>query len=146
MTAVDESALGHLLGYHIARAEVPTRRVFFDAVGDVLQLRPVEFSVLMLLRMNADITSMQLSQTLAVSAPNMTTLLHRLEQRGLVLRERSERDRRAQHIRLTPEGSALADDAHARSLQSERNAFSSLSAAERAMLIELLKKVAASAP
>jgi DNA-binding MarR family transcriptional regulator len=63
--------------------------------------------------------------------------------RGLVARERAEADRRAQHIRLTPAGQALADQSRATSLHAEVDALPSLTAAERAILIELLHKVAA---
>jgi DNA-binding MarR family transcriptional regulator len=88
------------------------------------------------------IVGYQLAQALAVTPPNITMWMDRLEQRGLVERERSTTDRRAQHIRATPRGASLVRRAMKSVLDSEQAALGALSAAERAMLIELLHKVA----
>jgi DNA-binding MarR family transcriptional regulator len=63
---------------------------------------------------------------------------------GWVRRERSERDRRAQLIRLTPEGQVLVTKARKISHQMEVAPLKVLSAAEQALLIELLHRVARS--
>jgi DNA-binding MarR family transcriptional regulator len=88
------------------------------------------------------VTPSQIARTLAMSAPNLTQLLDRLAERGLVARERNPHDRRAQHIRLTRSGRALARKAHEISLGMEQTALQHLSDAERAMLLELLQRVA----
>ncbi|UCE30736.1 MAG: MarR family transcriptional regulator [Burkholderiales bacterium] len=137
---MDQSALAHLIGYHLARASVPARRAFAQRIGRPLGLRPAEFSILQLLARNGDVTQKQLAQALLVSAPAVTVLLDRLGQRGLVCRERSARDRRAQLIRLTGAGAALARRAHRASLSMERQAFGALGPAERARLIALLER------
>ena len=139
---LDHSCLQHSLGYQLAQANIPIRKVFIKHIGEPLQLSTVEFTVLSLVANNADVTQKQLSQALAVSAPNITTLLDRLEQRQLLTRERSEADRRAQHIRLTRKGAALAHKAMRVSLTMELDVLRHLSDAERAILIELLQKVA----
>ena len=139
---LDESAILHILGYRLAQASIRMRGVFNLHVGEPLYLRTVEFTVLMLLLTNEDVTPTQISRTLAMSAPNLTQLLDRLADRGLVARERSPHDRRAQHIRLTRTGRALAKKAHEISLDMEQEALQHLSAAERAMLLELLQRVA----
>ncbi len=64
-----------------------------------------------------------------------------MQQRELVTRVRSEVDRRAQHIHLTRKGLALAKKAQGVALSMELDLARHLSAAEKAMLIELLKKV-----
>ena len=68
--------------------------------------------------------------------------LDRLESRDLVERERSRTDRRAQHIRVTAKGAMLTRKAGRAVLAGEEATLSSLSHAERAMLAELLHKVA----
>jgi DNA-binding MarR family transcriptional regulator len=78
-----------------------------------------------------------------MSAPNVTTLLDRLAARDLVERERSENDRRAQHVRLTVAGRTLARKTQQISQTMEDEALAHLSDAERAMLVELLGKVVA---
>ena len=139
---LDESAILHILGYRLAQASILMRGVFNQHVGEPLNLRTVEFTVLMLLLANDDVTPTQISRTLAMSAPNLTQLLDRLAERGLVARERSPHDRRAQHIRLTRAGRTLAKKAHEISLGMEQPALQHLSDAERAMLLELLQRVA----
>ncbi len=139
---LDQSSLKHVLGYHLAQADVPSKKIFFKHIGEPLQLRPVEFTILMLIAHNENVTQKQLSQALAVSAPNITTLLDRMEERELLARVRSETDRRAQNIHLTRKGSLLARKAYEVSLTMEHDLLRHLSEAERAILIELLQKVA----
>ncbi len=139
---LDQSCMQHSLGYQLAQANIPMRKVFVRNIGEPLQLSTVEFTVLSLVANNVDVTQKQLSQALAVSAPNITMLLDRLEQRQLLTRERSESDRRSQHIRLTRKGAALADKAMRVSLTMERDALRHLSEGENTILIELLQKVA----
>lgn len=139
---LDQSCLAHVLGYQLARADVPIKKVFLKHIGQPLGLRPVEFTILLLIAHNAQVTQKQLAQTLAISAPNLTALLDRLAERGLLTRVRSEADRRLQHIHLTEAGQALARRAHEVSLTMERDLTRHLSEAERAILMELLEKVA----
>lgn len=139
---LDESAILHILGYRLAQASIQMRDVFSEHIGEPLNLRTVEFTVLMLLLTNDDVTPSQVSRTLAMSAPNLTQLLDRLDERGLIARERNPRDRRALHIRLTRTGRALAKKAHEISLGMEQQTLQHLSDAERAMLLELLQRVA----
>ena len=139
---VDQSCLSHLLGYQIAQADIPARRVFTRHIGEPMALRPVEFTILVLVAFNPGVTAGQLAQALALAAPNMTILLDRLADRHLVERVRSQSDRRAQHLHLTPEGQRLARRAHAASKTMEEEVLRHLSEGERVMLLELLHKVA----
>lgn len=139
---IDHACLQHLLGYQIARADIPTRRAFSHHIGKPLNLTAVEFSTLVLLAHNTGATPKQLADALAMHAPAVSVLLDRLAQRGLLERVRSETDRRLQHVLLTAEGRQLADEARERSLTAERALLQGLSAAERAILVELLQKVA----
>jgi DNA-binding MarR family transcriptional regulator len=139
---IDQSCLAHLLGYQIVQADIPTKRAFRKHIGEPLGLRPVEFTILVLVLHNPGCTGKQLSQALAVTAPNITLLLDRLSDKGLLERVRSETDRRAQNIHLTAAGQALAQQAHAVSRTMEQDILRHLSEGERAMLLELLHKVA----
>ncbi|MCW5613076.1 MAG: MarR family transcriptional regulator [Rubrivivax sp.] len=139
---VDQSSLSHLLGYHMAQADVPAKAAFYKYIGEPLALRHVEFTILMLVRSNPGITQKQLSQTLAVSAPNITILLDRLEGKGWIQRVRSDADRRLQHVQLTPAGAKLARQSYERSLDCEREMLKHLTPGERTLLLELLDKVA----
>jgi DNA-binding MarR family transcriptional regulator len=140
--AVDQSCLQHLLGYHMAQADIPAKAAFYKYIGEPLKLRHVEFTILMLVKSTPAITQKQLSQTLAVSAPNITILLDRLVDKGWIERVRSETDRRMQHICLTAEGALMAERAHRLSLSCEFEMLRHLTEGERIMLLELLDKVA----
>lgn len=139
---LDERTLLPILGYRLAQASIVMRQVYQHNIGDPLSLRTVDFTVLMLLLVNEDATPTQISRTLAMSAPNLTQLLDRLAERGLVARQPSPHDRRAQHIRLTRAGRVLAKRAHEVSVTMEQESLRALSDAERAMLFELLQRVA----
>ena len=141
---VDHQGLTHLLGYMLTLADIPARHAFARHVGQPLVLRPVEFSILVLVAFNPGATQTQIAQALSIAAPNLTTLLDRLAQRGLLERVRSASDRRAQTIHLTPRGRRLAERAHAVSLTMEQDLLAPLSSAERRTLLELLGRVAGS--
>lgn len=134
--------LREILGFHIARARLTTVDSFDRHVGEPLGLRRVEYSLLLLLLANGPLSPKRLGQALALSAPNLTLLLDRLQARGLIRRERSPTDGRSQNIVLTSDGLALADAGAAAAGPMERELDDRLTHAERLMLIELLRKVA----
>ena len=140
---LDEARLHDVLGYQMAQAGIVTGAVFKAQVGQPFGLRPVEYTVLTLIVENPGGSLVRLARALAVTAPNITMWIDRLEARGLVRREQSTRDRRSQVLHATDEGIALARAATQRILDAEREALAAhLSAGERAILLELLHKVA----
>ena len=84
----------------------------------------------------------QLGQALDISAPNMAVTLDRMVERGWVERVRSTRGRRAQHIHLTTAGAQLVLRAEKIAATMEVPSLAVSSVSERALLIELLHKVA----
>ncbi len=142
---LDDSALAHLVGYAASRAALDLRKVF-TAHMEGFDLRIAEFTILMLVAGNGDVNQKQLGQALDISPPNMAVTLDRMVERGWVERVRSTRDRRAQHIHLTVAGRALAERAYAVSTTMEERTLAVLSQAERALLIELLRKIAPRGP
>jgi DNA-binding MarR family transcriptional regulator len=141
-----EARLHHVLGYQLAQATISTTVVYMKEVGEPFELRPVEYTILSLINENPDGSSAQLAQALAVTAPNITMWIDKLEGRGLVQRTRNETDKRAQHLRLTPKGATLVAQATEKLLVGEHEALSHLSDGERTILIELLHKVARNRP
>ena len=142
LTRLSEGAAHGLVGYQLAQATITTDQVFDERVRHVADLRRVEFTILALVGQNPDVTARQLARALAVTPPNIAIWLDKLEARGLVARTRSTTDARVQHVRLTRDGATLADRAAQALLDGERAALTTLSPAERAMLVELLHKVA----
>jgi DNA-binding MarR family transcriptional regulator len=78
-----------------------------------------------------------------LSSPNLTMLIDRMQAKHWLRRERNPADRRSQMIVLSAEGLVLARRAQAAAKTMEHGLLRHLSRAERAMLIELLTKVAA---
>lgn len=132
----------HLLGYLLALAEVPTTAAFRRHVGEPFGLRPVEFTLLMLLQSNARASATQIRHALRMPAPHVTTLVDRLAERGLLQRGRDPHDGRAVRITLTTEGTALAGRLQAVAVHMEDEVQAALTPAERTMLRRLLRKLA----
>jgi DNA-binding MarR family transcriptional regulator len=143
---LDQSELKKYAGYLLARARWQAFRAFEQNIGKPLQLRRVEFSILVLLQSNEQVTAAQLAQALGVAAPNMTGILRRLEERKLIARLRAEADKRSQAIALTPQGLKLVQQAKAAGKGMDKPWLARLSTAEQAMLLELLGKLAEPAP
>jgi MarR family transcriptional regulator for hemolysin len=143
---VELGALSGLLGYHVAQAAVTTYASFEQHIGKPFGLRKVEFSLLMLLLANGPLTPRQLARTLTLTAPTLTLLLDRLQDRGLLRRERNPADGRSQHIVLSAGGRRLAQDSAAAAAPMERELQARLTPAEHAMLIELLCRLAGTLP
>jgi len=138
---LDDSALVHLVGYAASRAALELRKVFARHM-EPFDLRIAEFTILMLVATNGDVNQKQLGDALDISPPNIAVTLDRMVERGWVERVRSTHDRRAQHVVLTARGRALAERTRRISTTMEQPALAVLSAAERALLIELLRKIA----
>jgi DNA-binding MarR family transcriptional regulator len=137
-----EAALHGVVGYQLAQASIVTTLVFNAHVGASKGFKPVEFTILALVHANPGVTARQLARGLAMTPPNIAVWLERLESRGMVNKRRGEADARMQHLEATAAGARLAREATERLLAGEAEALAALSAAERAMLVELLHKVA----
>ena len=142
---LDDSALAHLVGYAASRAAIEMKKIFAERMAP-LELKITEFSILVLVASNGDVNQKQLGRALDISPPNMAVTLDRMAERGWIARVRSTRDRRAQQIHLTPAGKALTDRARRIAATMEEPALTALSLAERALLIEMLRKLALSSP
>lgn len=138
---LDHSRLTTLVGYAASRAAIELRKDFARSLGP-LGLKVVDYSILMLVASNPEVNQKQLGLALDVSAPNLAVTLDRMVQQGWVRRERSERDRRAQLIKLTPDGQALVTRARKIGQTMENDALKVLTPGERALLMELLHRLA----
>ena len=139
--ALDQTRLTHLVGYAATRASVELKKSFTKHMGP-LQLKAVEFSILVLVASNEQVNQKQLGQALDVSPPNLAVTLDRMVERGWVERVRSTEDRRSQIVVLTAAGQKLVQRAEKIAATMENETLQVLSAAERLLLLELLLKVA----
>jgi DNA-binding MarR family transcriptional regulator len=138
---LEEVRLQRVLGYQLAQAALVTDAIFRDQVGGPLELGPVEYTVLTLIAENPGGSLARLARALAVTPPHITALVDRLDARGLVSRNASDADRRAQVLSVTRSGAALVRKASSLIIAAE-NAVLPLSPGEQTILAELLHKVA----
>lgn len=85
-----------------------------DEVFGQVGLSPQQYNTLRLLRSvhPGSMPTLVLGGRLISRAPDMTRLLDRLENRGLLSRERRADNRRVVEVRITPEGVKLLDEVH----------------------------------
>jgi MarR family transcriptional regulator, organic hydroperoxide resistance regulator len=84
----------------------------------------------------------ELAEAAGVSSPTATRMLDGLERKGLVVRERCERDRRAVRLSLTASGVDAVRAQRRRQLALRRAIFESLDGRERRMAAQVLERLA----
>ena len=142
---LEEPGLRPVVGLRLAQAQLATRAIFIQQVGEPLNLRPVEFAVLSMVAADPGTPQTRLARALSVTPPNMTGIINRMEGRGWIERSASTEDRRSQMLKLTRSGAALLRESTLRIAAAEK-ALLRLSPAEQAMLLELLDKVSRGLP
>jgi DNA-binding MarR family transcriptional regulator len=88
----------------------------------------------------------ELGRHLAAPGPDVTRMLDRLDNAGLVSRYRDENDRRVVHAELTEKGRALIAEASPSVAAAEVSTFDGLSEVDRHTLLQLLKGVRKNCP
>src|SRR5690625_5315043 len=109
--------MNDLLGYHCRRAFYAVQPFAHERMAQ-FGLRPADFAVLSLLKVNPNTSQKRIAQGIGVLPPNLAPVIERLEARGLVARKRSERDGRRQLFYLSDSGLALRSEEHTSELQS----------------------------
>lgn len=104
-------ATSSIVGYRLRRAQLSVFKKFLSVFDD-LKLRPVEYTVLVLIADNPGRKQTEIAEVLGIKRANFVTLVHGLEERGLVKRVPSDADKRANALHLTVEGVGFV--AHAR--------------------------------
>lgn len=135
----------NIVTYQITRANLVGLANFEGAVTAVFNLRPVEFTILQLLKEGQCTTPGQMSKELQMSPPSMSVWLDKLTERGLIQRSKSDNDGRAQFLQLTKAGEKLSDQSYESLIQSEKKLLSDLSPGEQILLLEILHKLCAKA-
>lgn len=100
---VDYGPLANDVGYMLRRAQL---WVFQDFIRTLtpLDLRPAQYSVLVIIHQNCGLSQITLASSLGIERARLVRLLDQLEERGLVERRPSPNDRRSHAMHLTLEG------------------------------------------
>ena len=137
---VDTRFLESLMGYNARRASLSIIEHFLERMA-VYDLRPVDFSVLVLVDDNPGITSRQICAALSILPPNLVGMVNALEARELLERKPHPSDRRALGLHIAATGQGIMRQARKTAVELERVATRRLSAAERKTLMQLLQKI-----
>ena len=103
-------------------------------------LTPVQFSVLAALSQTSPLDQIRLSGLVALDRTTISLVVRKLEERGLVTRQISEKDRRSKLISLTQAGRALSQTALPSVRAIQDKILAPLSASERELFRALLLK------
>ncbi len=131
----------HNVGYAVRRAQMRIYDDFYTALAD-LDTTPTRFTLMMLIRENPGIRSVDLARTLGVARSGMVRLIDELEQRDLIDRQIDQKDRRNQSLALTSLGRRRLTSMEKAVEAHEARMTAELSSSERNQLLELLWRVA----
>lgn len=104
-------------------------------------LTPAQFDVLAVLGDTPGMTCKELGEKALITRGTLLPVLGRLEDRGLVLRERNEKDQRQTIVKLSPAGQEMFEQTFMPHINVVKPRFDQLNAKEQAILITLLHKV-----
>lgn len=105
-------------------------------------LTPVQLMILQVLETQGPLTASALSGRVSLTAATLSGVLERLEEQGLLSRERDDQDRRRQWLRVSPAGSALLEQAPPLLSPEFRARFAALPEWERHSLTAALLRAA----
>ena len=95
--------LRHIIGFHIAQANLRVQRHFMDSMMH-LDLTPKQVAVLWLIEAYPDIAQIELAQLLQIDRNTIMGIVNRLEKRAFLSRAPGDGDKRRQVLVITPEG------------------------------------------
>jgi len=129
------------IGYRLRRAQLSVFQKFL-AFFEEFDLRPAEYSVLVLIDDNPGRKQTEIAEVLGIKRANFVTLVHGLEERGFVARLPSAHYKRANALHLTESGKAFLTSAQARHLALEDETVARLGGpAARKQLLALLDRL-----
>lgn len=127
-------------GYLVRRLHQIHVGLFTEQCGDE-DITPVQFGMLSALEHGEEMDQLTLSTAVGVDRVSGADVIRRLERRGLLERNPSEKDKRAKLINITDAGKAYAN--HVRPLMASAQAklIEPLSVDEREEFLRLIKKL-----
>ena len=137
---LDLSGLDGLLGYQVRRAHSAIYHDFHAALRP-FDITQKQYAVLALLRANPGRSQIAIAGALGTDRATMMAIVDRLQDRHLLVRERSTTDRRRQELYLTEEGLALFEDANRLIARHEGRFLKRFSPQEVRQLMGMLRRI-----
>ncbi|CAH2893896.1 MAG: Transcriptional regulator, MarR family [uncultured Paraburkholderia sp.] len=105
---ISEYQLGKSVGYLLSRVKSTMSNLVTQRSMAELGITSQQGSILFMVASGKCLLAAELAREYGIDASAVTRLIDRLEKRGLLTRVRSNEDRRAVRLALTPEGHAIA--------------------------------------
>lgn len=137
---IDLGVLDEHVGYVVRRAQIAIFKDFIRTLAPV-DIRPAQFSVLLVIGQNPGLTQAELGRALAIKRANLVGMLNELERRKLARRTPLPGDRRSYALYLTRHGGEMLDRYAKLALEHEKRACRTLSPEEKRTLLALLARV-----
>jgi DNA-binding MarR family transcriptional regulator len=138
MTA-DVPELAAHLGYWLRQVSNHVSQAFARRVA-VKDVTVAEWTMMRVLYSTQPVAPSQLADEMGMTRGAISKLADRLVLKSLVAREASSTDRRAQSLRLTPNGARMMPELAALAEENEAECFAHLSREDRATLKRILKE------
>ncbi len=156
MNMIEKSALAHLtkeLDAFKARSMLLTRPGFlirrlhqlhsalFMEETERFNITPVQYSLLSALDEYGELDQNSLSHHIGLERTSVAEVLPRLEQRELIVRHQSDRDKRVKYVKLTTKGRTLVRKMRPGAQRAHDRTVESLSEEERMLFILLMARI-----
>jgi DNA-binding MarR family transcriptional regulator len=145
VAAPNVGPLGRMVGYALRRAQLT---VFDEVIASFAEvdLRPAQYSVLVLLGHSPGLKQSDVAAALGIQRANFVVLFDGLERRGLARRSPAPNDRRSYSLYLTAEGTALLARARHLEAELESRLDAKLGPGGRSQLLDLLGRLSQRSP
>ncbi len=105
------------------------------------EINLIQFQYISVISQNQELTFTGMAQTLKLSKPAVTSIIHKLIEQGYACKKQSDCDRRVFHIYLTEAGKQVAEAYEDSRLEFVEDIHRALTESEFNRLLELMEKV-----
>lgn len=130
---------------HLLRRCVQYANDLFSRESSASDLTKQQFTVLAAVEQNEGISQTDLVGLTGIDRSTLAEMIRRMIDKGLLDRERTESDQRANAVRIAPAGKKALRAARSASERVERTLLSSLTTGDRARFVKMLVTVASQA-
>lgn len=136
-----KSGLSDLPGHLLRRCHQISVAIFLEELAG-FDITPMQFAVLKTLIENGQMDQATIGGLAALDRTTVTVVIQKLEERGLVHRKQSEKDKRSKMVSVSKSGSDLIRDVNDAVEKAQVRTVQPLDPNERAEFMRLLRKVA----
>ena len=137
---VNLAQLPNYLGYQIRQAQIAVFRDLLISLKD-LNLTPGEFSLLTSVKYNKGVSQIELASVYEIDKSTLSHSIKRMVERGLIVRQRLESDKRYYGLSLTPAGRRLLKRVTSIVESQEELMKSVLTKAEKEKFLQILIRI-----